>query len=312
MTTPSPDLHDERYADAIEHAGTSVVSVHARRRLPSTGTIWRIASGVFVVTASHAVEREEDVTIGVNGSLVPATLLGRDFNTDLAVLQVSELNAPPIAIRAAKARVGNLVFAIGRPFGSITATFGSITSVAPVPISTVEATLLIAAEVTPLPGYSGGPLIDANGAAHGINTSGLIRSGILLSSGRGFVTIPGTQVSEVVSEIAQFGHVRFGWIGVGVKPVPLPDTLREQLNGQTSGLMVTEVKAESPATGRLAIGDTLVGMGATNHPLTDIGDLQQMLGSRQIGVATSLTFIRNERIETTELTPIERPERFRC
>lgn len=312
MSTPSPDLLDERFADAVEQAAISVVSVHARRRLPSTGTIWTTESGTFVVTASHTVEREEDVTIGVDGSLLPATLLGRDFNTDLAVLQVPDLTVPAIVVRTMRTRVGNLVFAIGRPFGSVSATFGSITSVAPVPISTVEATLLIAAEVTPLPGYSGGPLIDANGAAHGINTSGLIRSGILLSSGRGFVTIPGTQVSEVVTEIAQFGRVRFGWIGVGVKPVPLPDSIREQLNGQGSGLMVTEVKPDSPATGRLAIGDTLVGMGETNHPLTDVGDLQLMLGSRQIGVATSLTFIRNERVETTELTPIERPERFRC
>jgi S1-C subfamily serine protease len=307
---------DDLFADAIERAAVSVVSVHARTRLPATGTVWRAengASGGIVVTASHTVEREEEITVGIGGGTpIPATLLGRDFNTDLAVLQIDETPGSPIDERVAPSRVGNLVFAVGRPFGSITATFGSITAIAPVPVSKVEAPLLIAAEVTPLPGFSGGPLIGSDGSAHGINTSGLVRSGVLLSSGRGFVTIPAAQVSAVVADIVRYGHVRCGWIGVGVKPVELPDELRNHLGGQESGLMVTEVKPESPATGHLAIGDTLVMMGDDNHPLTDVGDLQQLLGSRQIGKPTMLTFIRNGAVETAEITPIERPERLRC
>ncbi|MGC4189681.1 MAG: S1C family serine protease [Thermomicrobiales bacterium] len=308
-----PADFDEIFADAIERAASSVVSVHARKRFPSSGTVWNASESSYIVTASHAVEREEELTIGIGaGDPLPATLLGRDYNTDLAVLQADAPSVPPITMRTRSSRVGNLVFAVGRPFNAIAATFGSITAVAPVPVSKTEAPLLIAAEVTPLPGFSGGPLIGSDGAAHGINTSGLVRSGILLSSGRGFVTIPAAQVSAVVADIVRFGHVRFGWIGVGVKPVPLPDEIRVQLNDQASGLMVTEVKPESPAKDRLAIGDTLVRMGDDNHPLTDVGDLQQLLGSSRIGTPTTITFIRNDSLETTEITPIERPERFRC
>jgi len=315
----APSAFDDIFADAIDRASASVVSVRARKRIPSTGTVWGADGGAFVVTASHAVEQEEEITVvigsgagpGASGESLPATLLGRDYNTDLAVLQVEDLPAPPIAERAAT-RIGHPVYAIGRPFGSIAATFGSVTAIAPVPVSTVEAPLLIAAEVTPLPGFSGGPLIDSTGAAHGINTSGLIRSGILLSSGRGFVTIPAVQVSAVVADIVRYGHVRFGWIGVGVKPVPLPDEVRPELGEQASGLMVTEVKPESPAREHLAIGDTLVRMGDGNHPLMDVGDLQSLLGSQQIGTPTPITFLRNGALQTTEITPIERPERHRC
>ena len=313
-STPPP--FDDIFADAIDRAAPSVVSVRARKRLPATGTAWAAEGGTRVVTASHAVELEEEITVaigsGANAETRPATLLGRDYNTDIAVLQVEGLEAPPIAERSAGTRVGHPVYAIGRPFGSIAATFGSVTAIAPVPVSTVEAPLLIAAEVTPLPGFSGGPLIDSTGAAHGINTSGLVRSGVLLSSGRGFVTIPAAQVAAVVADIVRYGHVRFGWIGVGVKPVPLPDDIRPQLGDQASGLMVTEVKPESPARDHLAIGDTLVVMGDGNHPLTDVGDLQQLLGSKQIGAPTPVTFLRNGTLQTAEITPIERPERFRC
>ncbi|MGB3327541.1 MAG: S1C family serine protease [Thermomicrobiales bacterium] len=310
---PASQSFDDAFADGIERAAASIVTVHARRRLPSTGTVWQVKESHYVVTASHAVEREEEITVSIGTSdPLAASLLGRDFNTDLAVLQVEGLAATPIVERATPARVGNIVFAVGRPFGSIAATFGSITSVAPVPVSKTEAPLLIAAEVHPLPGFSGGPLIGADGAAHGINTSGLVRSGILLSSGRGFVTIPAAQVSAVVADIVQFGHVRFGWIGVGVKPVQLPDEIRASLDQQASGLMVTEVKPDSPAKDRLAIGDTLVRMGDANHRLTDVGDLQQLLGSRQIGNPTTVTFIRNDALQTSEITPVERPERFRC
>ncbi|MGC4106562.1 MAG: S1C family serine protease [Thermomicrobiales bacterium] len=310
--TPHAAAFDDIFADAIDIAAASVVSVRARKRLPSTGTAWAVGDATYIVTASHGVEQEEEITIGVSGESLPATLLGRDYNTDLAILQVDDLATPPIAERTAPTRVGHLVYAVGRPFGSISATFGSITAIAPVPVSTVEAPLLIAAEVTPLPGFSGGPLIGASGAAHGINTSGLVRSGILLSSGRGFVTIPAAQVSAVVADIVRFGHVRCGWIGVGVKPVTLPDEIRPDLNDQLSGLMVTEVKPDSPAREHLAIGDTLVMMGDGHHPLTDVGDLQRLLASRQIGTPTPITFIRNGTLQTTEITPIERPERFRC
>ena len=107
---------DDLFADAIERAAVSVVSVHARTRLPATGTVWRAengASGGIVVTASHTVEREEEITVGIGGGTpIPATLLGRDFNTDLAVLQIDETPGSPIDERVAPSRVGNLVFAI--------------------------------------------------------------------------------------------------------------------------------------------------------------------------------------------------------
>ena len=129
LVTLSNDL-----AGAVEQAGRSVVAIHARPRIPSSGVHWR--PGV-VVTADHTIKREEELTITLaGGKTVAAQLAGRDNSTDLAVLTFDAAAAdqpPPARVGdAAALRVGQIVLAVGRPgAGDVTASLGVVSALGP-------------------------------------------------------------------------------------------------------------------------------------------------------------------------------------
>src|SRR5919199_4356677 len=155
--------------ELVEKASKSIVRVDARRGRAGTGIVWD--SG-FVLTANHVVEQEEDIQVVVEEKSAKASLVGRDPGTDLALLKVDGLSAPAMPrAKAADLRPGQIVLAIGRP-GSLKATFGTISS-ASSPWrgwrgSEIEH--LIQTNAPLYPGFSGGPLIDAEGRAVGMNS----------------------------------------------------------------------------------------------------------------------------------------------
>lgn len=113
-------------ADVVESAGKSIVRVEGRRRLPATGIVW---GDDVVVTAHHVVERSENIRIGLpNGETVEATLVGRDPNTDVAVLRAAT-GLSAIAQPSSDLRVGSLVLAVGRPGKDLQATLGVVSAI---------------------------------------------------------------------------------------------------------------------------------------------------------------------------------------
>ena len=155
----------DQLADAVAAAGASVVAVHARPRLPSTGVHWK--DGV-VVTTEGTVRQEEDITVSLpDGKRIPATFAGRDRGTDLAVLRippgslgVAELGDPAVL------RPGNLVLALGRldeggaraAFGAVSATGGKWRA-----WKGGEIDRWLQSDLTIYPGFGGGPLVDSGG-----------------------------------------------------------------------------------------------------------------------------------------------------
>lgn len=125
-TTPSvlQSLSDD-LAAAVAKASHSLVAIHARRRIPSTGVIWRPG---IVVTAHHTIQREERITVTLaDGTSVGATLAGRDPTTDIAVLRLnSEVGVPIERAATGAARVGQLVLALGMPGPAVTAALGVV------------------------------------------------------------------------------------------------------------------------------------------------------------------------------------------
>jgi S1-C subfamily serine protease len=116
-------------ADVVERADRSVVAIHARARIPSSGILWR--TGV-VVTADHTIKRDEDISITLHdGSRVPATLAGRDPTTDIAVLKVDagESAVPATLGDSSRLRAGHLVMVVGRPGDDVTASLGLVSIV---------------------------------------------------------------------------------------------------------------------------------------------------------------------------------------
>lgn len=299
---PQRSTIGEQFADAVEHISPGVVTVHGRRRLPGTGIALAVeGAGAVIVTASHVVEREDNLAIYLaDGAKVPATLLGRDLSRDLAVLRAETTSLSPLTDRPRVPRVGTLVMAVGRPW-AITpqATLGTVNAVGQIHSRRAGGIQLIHTDVTMLPGFSGGPLIDAAGDVAGINTSGLLRMAN--------ITIPIDQVRSVSADILAYGYVRSGWIGVTVQPVTLPVDARAETEESESGLLVSGIAEGSPAAGAgLLLGDILVSV--AEGPLGDATDLKHALGGDQIGQALDFGILRGGSRQTISITPVERPD----
>src|SRR5882672_10597741 len=151
-------------AAAVEIAGNSVVAIHARRRIPSSGIVWR--DGI-IVSASHTVRRDEDISVTLaNGDSTTATLVGRDPATDLIALKLKG-SEPKAGARAEdeSGRVGSLVLAVGRPGPSTTASFGIISAVhegwRTWQGSRIDHVFRL--DLAVYDGFSGGPLVDPSG-----------------------------------------------------------------------------------------------------------------------------------------------------
>src|SRR6266566_1437614 len=158
-------------ADAVERVSTSLVLVNGRQRQPASGLVY---AQDLVLTADHVLEREEDLTIQTHDArTLPAQFVGRDPATDLAVLRVADLKLDAAAAATEAARVGQLVLAVGRSSSEGPMASAGIVSAIGGPLRTGRGATLeryIRTDATPYPGFSGGPLIDAQGAVLGISS----------------------------------------------------------------------------------------------------------------------------------------------
>ena len=303
--TLSPLTVGSVFADAIERVAPGIVTVHGRDRVPATGTVIRLSdSTTAVVTASHVVEREDNLAVvDATGTEYSATLSGRDMNRDLAVLHIEDGGLEGVSLFDGTPRVGTLAMAVGRPIErSIQASFGAISFVGSFGMRAGKTCQIILSEAVLYPGFSGGPLISSAGEVIGINSSGERQSGRF--------TIPVAQVQRVVKDIQELGYVRLPWVGVSVQQVDLPPHVREALPDQETGLQVLAVEQGSPAaTGGVEMGDMLVSMDGS--PLTDVPDLQQPLCEGFIGQPLSIVAWRGTERHELTVTPTVRPEQPR-
>jgi len=267
-------------ADAVERAGAVTVLVNARRRRPLSGLLY---AADLVLTASHGVEREEDIQILLpDGSETSAVLAGRDPGTDLALLRLPGAVQVAAAQPAAQgARVGMLVAAVGRPSREgIQASLGMINA-AGSGLRTQGGVLAqyLVTDAVPLPGFSGGPLVDLAGGILGVNTSGLARGAALV--------IPAGAAWQAAAPLAQYGHVRRGYLGIRSQVVELP---AGALAGQTTGLLVVGVEPDGPAGGALMVGDIITGL--DGQPVADHDDLLARLSGEVVGKEAAVAVLR--------------------
>lgn len=290
------------FAAAAEQAGRSVVAVQARHRMSSSGIQWR--KGV-VVTADHAIRREEEIRVLLGPEkAVTATVAGRDPSTDLAVLKLEDQLALPEFGDTASLRLGNLVLALGRSRrGQVVASMGIIGGVAGEWRSWRGGKLEqhVRLDLNLYAGFSGGPLITAQGKVVGINTSGLSR-------GRA-VTIPVATVNRVVDELLEKGHIARPYLGLAMQPVAIPEALRGKLKSETTtGLLVIHVEAGGPADkAGVLLGDVLIAL--QGKPLEELDTIQDLLGSTKAGEKIAIAAIRGGAAVQFAVTLGERPAR---
>jgi S1-C subfamily serine protease len=292
---PNPLLElSNQLARATETGGSGVVAVHGRPHVASSGILWR---DNVVVTTDHTLKRDQDLTITLSdGRTLPATLAGRDAGTDLAVLRLGESagNAAKTASDAS-IKTGNLVLALGRPGANgVSASFGVISAIGGAWRTWRGGQIerFIRPDISIYTGFSGGALVDVEGRVIGLNTSGLTR-------GTG-VTIPASTVSRVTDELLTTGHVRRGFLGVGLHPVRLPDG-RE-------GLIILSLEPKGAAAqAGIVVGDVLLSLGG--EPVTDTDDVQAHLGPERVGKPLVAEILRGGAPMKIEVTPAERPVR---
>jgi S1-C subfamily serine protease len=286
----------ESTAAAVQLAAEGLVRVEGRRRLPSSGLLW--SGGDLVVTAHHTIERRSEVRVGLpGGESVEAKVIGRDPATDLAVLRLpSKSGKPLLAAEAAQIRVGHLALAVGRPGDSIQATMGILSAIDGGWRTPFGGHLdqFLQSDVVMYPGFSGGALVDAWGRLVGMNTSGILR-GVSLA-------VPAASLARTVKMLVEHGRVQRGYLGVGVQPA----RLAKEIAGQTTGLLVASVEAESPAAkGGILLGDVLLSLGG--QKLSTMDDLLSALGGEIVGKATPIDLLRGGKAASLQVTIGERP-----
>jgi S1-C subfamily serine protease len=291
---------------AVDRAGRSVVAIHARRRIPASGIVWR--DGI-IVAADHTVHKDDDVRVTLgDGSDARAAVAGRDPSTDLCVLRLAGgARGEPATIGRSPLRVGQLALALGRPGPSVTASLGIVSAVGPEWRTWRGGRVdqFVRLDVAIYDGFSGGPIVDAAGQVLGLGTSGLARAAA--------VAVPAATIDRVADQLLAGGRVRPGFLGIGTQPVRLTESLRGRLapigdRVPEGGLMIVAVEPDAPADrAGVLLGDLLVAL--DDQPTADPRDVLAALGPDTVGKVLRATILRGGAPITLELTVGEHPSR---
>jgi S1-C subfamily serine protease len=286
-------------ANVVDKVASSLVAIHARRRIPASGLLWQ---SDVVLTNHHVIQREEGITVTLSdGSTVGATLAGRDPTTDVAVLRLERPVTLPPVVPADDARVGQLVLALGMPGTAVTAALGVISAAGGEwrTWSGGRIDRFLRLDVAVYDGFSGGALVNTRGEVIGMNSSGLSRAAAM--------TIPFRTVTRVAEQLLKSGRVKRGFIGLGLQPVQLPSAVSSQLDPvRDIGLMVVSVDEGGPAgTAGIQLGDIIVAF--DGHAVTDPGDMLSQLGGERVGARVPVGLVRAGQVTELPLTIGERP-----
>jgi serine protease DegQ len=288
-------------ADAVERAGSSVITVLDGGREGVSGTLWRDG---LAITAEHTIRGLDEVTVLLpSGTKAKAKVAGRDHGTDIAILQVpSGLTSTAIADES-QTRVGEVILAVGRREAEgIAATYGIVSAIGG-PWRTWQGARVdrwVRLDLNPFTGFSGGSVVNPRGEALGMATSGARRSAVL---------IPASTVSRVVDQLLQRGRIARGYLGIGMQPVAFPEAARRP-QGLTAdqGLLVVAVAPGSPAeTSGIFLGDIVVAV--EGSPIQDMHSLQPFLDSENVGKPISLDIVRGGQLVKISVTVGEKPKK---
>lgn len=286
-------------ADAAELAGRSTVLVDARRRMPASGIVF---APDLILTAEHVVEKEEDIRVMFgDGAEVPATVAGRDAGSDLAVLRLEHAAGTVAGLTKTPARLGQIALALARPSREgIEASLGTVSAIGG-PVQTGRGGMLeryYRTDSISYPGFSGGPLVAADGTILGLNTSGL--------SNGAAITIPADIAWSTAQILARHGQIKRGYLGIRSQPVEVAHASQEALQReQAAGLLIMSVEKNSPASkGGLIVGDILVAV--SGKPVLHHEELFGHLNGDVVGKATPIEILRGGQPQTLNIIIGER------
>src|SRR5205814_4004981 len=262
----------------------------------------------FILTNGHVVHEAKRIEVTVSdGHKHQADLIGDDPDTDLAVIRINAPNLVPAQLgEAQRIRVGQLVIAIGNPYGFQYSVTAGVVSALGRSLRAQSGRLMDAVIQTDAalnPGNSGGPLVNTRGEVIGVNTA-------MILPAQGICFAIGVDLAKfVATSLIRDGRIVRAWIGVAGQNARLRRQLvrRHDLTHE-SGVLVLSVEKASPAErSGLREGDVIVSLAAQG--IAGVDDLHKLLAGNAIGVRTSIALLRNSELVTLEIEPSPAPQR---
>jgi serine protease Do len=263
----------------------------------STGSGFIIDPSGLIVTNAHVVESAGQVQVRLeDGRRFTASVVGRDSRVDLALLKIdgaSRLTVLPLG-DSNRLRVGELVLALGNPFGLEQSVSFGIVSRKGAPLTVAAPGFdFIQTDAAINPGNSGGPLVNVSGEVVGVNSMAA-RNGTI-----GFA-IPSNLVKMLLPQLASKGRVDWGWLGVAIAEVTEDDVGRLKLR-EPKGVLVRSVMPGEPADkGGMRADDVILGIDGT--PLESPRDLQRVVSSTPVGKKVRVVLLREGQETELEVT----------
>jgi serine protease Do len=281
--------------ELIENLSKSVVSVNAQM---SRGTGVVLDKQGYIVTCNHVLAGCNSVRIGQGEKTYEARVVGTDPYNDIALLKTEAEFKPIQHGNSDEAKTGQFVLALANPFNrkQPTATTGIVTN----PDSSIRGFRgtamenVIATDAKLNPGFSGGPLVDAEGKLIGINTAYVWQRGI---------AIPINKVKQVTNRLLTGGKIKKAYLGLVGNSVAIPTEIQQEMGiEQETAVMVFQVEPGAPARkAGLTMGDVIVTF--NGKPVTDFYDLPRLLAEDVVNKKTQLTVIRGEKLVELTIVP---------
>jgi S1-C subfamily serine protease len=306
------DAYSSAVVRVVEEVSPSVVQVRVRglrqgHAAQGAGSGSILSPDGLVLTNNHVVEGASAIELAtIDARRFPARVLGRDPDTDIAVLRAETSDRLPAARlgNSKLVKAGQIAIAIGNPLGFESTVTAGIVSAVGRSLRAQNGRLIgdvIQTDAALNPGNSGGPLVNSRAQVIGVNTAVIMGAqGICFS-------VASNTAQHVVTQILQHGRVRRARLGIAGDQVSLPQRLRAQAGlGQEAGVRVVEVQPGSPAeVAGLEPGDLILAL--DQETVTGIDDIARVLDGSKIGKRVSVRVLRDAaRIRTLELVPTER------
>lgn len=264
----------------------------------SLGSGFIISKDGYVLTNHHVVEGADEIVVKLSDKRqLIAEYVGSDKRTDVALLKLDAKNLPTVGLGdSSKLEVGEWVLAIGSPFGFEHSVTAGIVSAKGRSLPNGQYVPFIQTDVAINPGNSGGPLFNLEGEVIGINSQIYSRTGGFM--GLSFA-IPIELAMNIADQIRTKGSVTRGWLGVVIQDVDRE--LAESFGmDRPNGALVAQVVEDSPADGKLKVGDVIVKF--DGKEVSRSSALPPIVGSTKAGETVDVVVIRNKKRQTVEIT----------
>jgi serine protease Do len=262
----------------------------------------------YIVTNSHVVKDADEINVNLSDKRsYKAKVVGADPESDIAVIKIDAKDLPIATLGdSSKLRVGEIVLAVGNPFGlNRTVTSGIVSATGRTNMGIIDYEDFIQTDAAINPGNSGGPLVNIRAEVIGINTAIASRSGGY--QGIGFA-IPSSSAKLIVDELIKDGKVRRGLLGVNIQD--LNESLAKSFGiSSTEGALVSQVVPDSPAEkAGIKAGDIITKF--NGEPVTGASHLKNMVGREKPGTATTLTVVRDKKPFDVKVNVTERTQKM--